>query len=165
MNKLIRLYNQNRALFIAIIGIIALIIIIIQVLNSIVKQQNEANTNKIANDRNSSTNNQSTTISESNVSAVTGEEVINNKQKTEVIKEFVKCCNEGEIEKAYNMLTDECKTRVYPSLERFKTGYYDRIFKINRMYTLENWYTSGNLDTYYIRYTEDVLASRKYKFK
>lgn len=158
MNKLIRIYNQNRALIIAIIVIIALIIIVIQTLNGLVKKDQETKRENIANEGNSSTN-QSTTILEKDTSAITGEKVQNNKENTDIIKQFVKYCNEGQVEKAYNMLTNECKERIYPSLERFKTVYYDRIFKINRMYTLENWYTSGKLATYYIKYTEDVLAS------
>ena len=82
-------------------------------------------------------------------------------QDTEIIKEFVEYCNEGEIEKAYDMLTKDCKTRIYPSLEYFKTVYYDRIFTQKRMYTLENWYSTRNFTTYYIRYTEDILSSGK----
>ena len=39
MNKLIRLYNQNRGLILMIVIVLALIIIIIQVLNSLVKSQ------------------------------------------------------------------------------------------------------------------------------
>lgn len=159
MNKLIRLYNQNRKLIIAIIGIIALIIIVIQVLNGIAEKQNEAKAKNIINNVNSSTDLQSTTISQSNVSSLTGDKVQNDKKNTDIIKQFVKYCNEGQIEKAYNMLTDECKTLLYPSLERFKTSYYDRIFNIDRMYTLKNWYTTSLFDTYYIKYTEDVLAS------
>ena len=158
MSKLIRLYNQNRALIFAIIVIIALIIIIIQTLNGLVKEEQEIKRQNIANEENSSTS-QSTTIPPKDTSAITGEKDINNKQNTDIIKLFVKHCNEGKVEEAYNMLTDECKARIYPSLERFKTMYYDRIFKINRMYTLENWYVNGNLATYYIKYTEDVLAT------
>lgn len=92
-------------------------------------------------------------------SAITGEKVKNLESDTEIIKQFVKYCNEGEIEKAYDMLSPDCKIRIYPSLERFKSLYYDRIFKIYRMYTIENWYETREFSTYYIKYTEDVLAS------
>ena len=57
------------------------------------------------------------------------------------------------------MISEECKKRSYPSLEHFKSLYYDRIFKIKRMYSLENWYSNVSFSTYYIKYTEDVLAS------
>lgn len=158
MSKLIRLYNQNRAVIFVVIIAIAFLIIIIQTLNGLVKKDQETKRQNIANEGNSSTS-QSTTIPPKDTSTITGEKDVNNKQNTDIIKLFVKHCNEGKVEEAYNMLTDECKAQIYPSLERFKTMYYDKIFKINRMYTLENWYVSGNLATYYIKYTEDVLAS------
>lgn len=92
-------------------------------------------------------------------SAITGERVKNLESDKAIIKQFVEYCNEGKIEEAYGMLSLEAKTRIYPSLERFKIVYYDRIFKIKRMYTLENWYDTRTFSTYYIKYTEDVLAS------
>lgn len=157
MNKLIRIYNENRVIIIAFVIIIALIIIVIQTLNSIIEKQIEANT--IANQETNTKSINNTEISPSNVSVITGEKVQNNELKINVIQQFVKYCNEGKIENAYEMITNDCKQLLYPSLEHFKTVYYDRIFYINRMYTLENWYTNGNLTTYHIRYTEDVLAS------
>ena len=157
MNRLIRLYNQNREFIIAGIIIIALIVIIIQTLNSFVKEEKQAKLNNITNDTNSSTN--STTISQSNVSVITGETVKNNEQYTDVIKRFVDYCNGGKIELAYDMLTDDCKEQVFQSVSHFKTSYVDKIFNIYRMYELKNWYKNGNLITYYIKYTEDVLAT------
>ena len=157
MNKLIRIYNENRVIIIAFVIIIALIIIVIQTLNSIIEKQIEANT--IANQETNTKSINNTEISPSNVSVITGEKVQNNEIKINVIQQFVKYCNDGKIENAYEMITNDCKQLLYPSLEHFKTVYYDRIFYINRMYTLEKWYTNVNLTTYHIRYTEDVLAS------
>ena len=57
------------------------------------------------------------------------------------------------------MLSEECKEVIFPSLERFKTEYVDRIFSIKRMYSLENWYSTKEFTTYYIKYTEDFLAT------
>ncbi len=158
MHKLLRFYNQNRGMIIAIIGTIALIIIIIQILNSLVKQKRDnEKQNVIANQANSSTN--STTISPSNTSVINGKTVKDIENDNLIIKQFVEYCNEGKIENAYNMLSNACKERIYPSLERFKTMYVDRNFSINRMYSLENWYSTQSFATYYIKYTEDVLAT------
>lgn len=159
MHKLIKLYNENRFVIIVIIIMIALGIIVLQTLNKLAGEERKAKLENIAKEANSSTSSQSTTISDGNTSAITGQEVKNSVANTEIIKQFVKYCNEGKIENAYNMLTDDCKERIYPSLERFKTMYYEKIFKINRMYTLENWYEEGSSATYYIKYTEDVMAS------
>lgn len=162
MNKLIRLYNQNRAIIIAGVFIIALIIVIIQMLNSHVKEQQEVAKNMI---NNSSTVNNSTTISSGNTSVITGEKVKTNEQSKEVIKKFVEYCNNKEIDKAYGMLSEDCRKLVYSDIEKFKTNYIDRIFYIYRMYSIQNWFETNYLKTYYIKYTEDILASRKCKFK
>lgn len=167
MNKLIRLYNQNRAIFWVIVIIIALILIVLQTLNSIVKQDNEdKKSGMLQNALNQANMVQNQTIQnkvQADKSISTGEKVVNAKSNEELIKEFVKCCNEGKLEIAYNMLTNECKEALYPSLERFKTSYVDRIFYITRLYGLENWYSTASKDTYYVKYTENVLASRKNK--
>lgn len=159
--KLMRLYNQNRAFIIAGVFIIALIIVIIQMLNSHVKEQQEMAKNRI---ENSSTVDNSTTISSGNTSVITGEEVKTNEQSKETIKKFVDYCNNKEIEKAYDMLSEDCKKLIYSDINKFKTNYIDRIFYIYRLYTLENWFETNELKTYYIKYTEDILASRKCKF-
>ncbi|MCI9366074.1 MAG: hypothetical protein HFJ54_05950 [Clostridia bacterium] len=159
MYKLIRWYNQNRGIFWAVIGAIALLIIIIQVLNGIAREQNEQKRKEIA-ERNSSTN-ESTTISETDKSMVSKDKISKeeDKRNTDIVKEFVGYCNNREIEKAYNMLSDECKSLLYPTLETFQENYYKRIFYMYRMYNLENWYSNVNMVTYYIKYTEDVLAT------
>ena len=143
MNKLIRLYNQNRGFIIAIAIIVALILIVIYTLNTLVAKQQGEKRNEISNLVNSSNNN--TAIHQNDTSAITGEKVKNNESNLQTIKQFVEYCNEGEYELAYNMLSEECKQEVYPSLEHFKTVYIDRIFYINRMYTLENWHSSRKL--------------------
>lgn len=158
MNKFIRWYNQNREVFITGVIVCALIIIIIHVLNGIAAEDNKRKKNELSN-RNSSTN--STTISEIDTSAITGEKMTETqaKQNSDVIKTFVNYCNNKEMEKAYNMLSDECKETIYPDISTFKKNYYDTIFTIYRMYNLENWYNSRTSSTYYIAYIEDVLAT------
>lgn len=154
--KLLRFYNQNRGFIIAGVFIIALIIVIIQMLNSHVKERQEMAKNMI---NNSSTVDNSTTIDSGNTSIITGEEVKTNEQSKETIKRFVGYCNNKEIEKAYDMLSEDCRKLVYSDIEKFKTNYIDRIFYIYRLYTLENWFETNELKTYYIKYTEDILAS------
>lgn len=163
MHKFIRWYNQNIKQFWLGFGIIALAFIIIRTLDAIVGEENAQKRNNMQL-QNSSTNT-STTISNSNTSVITGEPVSNKDTKTNegVIKEFVGYCNSKQIEKAYNMLTDECKSLLYPTIQVFSQNYYNNIFYINRMYTMENWYTDKNLYTYYVTYTEDILASGNVK--
>lgn len=159
MNKMIRWYNQNRGIFWAVIGAAALLIIIIQILNGIAKEEKEQKRKEIEN-RNSSTS-QSTTISKTDESVITKEKVSAevDKKNTDIIKEFVGYCNSNETEKAYNMLSEECKSLIYPNVETFRNNYHKKIFYIYRMYNLENWYSDLNSWVYYIKYTEDVLST------
>lgn len=161
MYKLIRWYNQNRLAFWIGFIIIALIIIVIQTLNNIVREQNAQKKNNINSLSLNNSTNAGTSISEPDTSVITGKELTETESKnnTEIIKAFVDYCNNGEIENAYNMLTDECKSLIYPTIESFNTNYYAKIFYMSRMYELENWYISDNYDTYYIKYTENVLAT------
>ena len=158
MHRFFRWYNENREVFFIIIAIIVFFLLIIQVLNSIVARQEEEKRNSMT-QQNTTVNN--TINSEPNTSVITGEEITQTEATiaANAIKQFVNYCNNKQIENAYNMLTEECKTLIYPSLESFTENYYNRIFYINRMYNLENWYDDADLYTYYIKYTEDVLAS------
>lgn len=158
MHRFFRWYNENREVFFIIIAIIVFFLLIIQVLNSIVSRQEEEKRNSMT-QQNITVNN--TINSEPNTSVITGEEITRSEATiaANAIKQFVNYCNNKQIENAYNMLTEECKTLIYPSLESFTENYYNRIFYINRMYNLENWYDDADLYTYYIKYTEDVLAS------
>lgn len=159
MYRLMRWYNQNREEIIVTVIIIALVIIIIQVLNAIAARQNELARQEYANIANTIDN--TATSNRDKESVITGEKVPEEEGKKyrDIIKTFVDYCNDNELEKAYNMLSDECKENLYPSLQGFKTNYYDRIFDSYKMYNLENWYNYQDWCTYYIRYIDDILAT------
>lgn len=160
MYKLIRFYNQNRKKIFKIILIIVLIIGLIQLLNYFAKQSNNINKNDYEQKNiinNSAEKNQDIV---SNKSLVSGEIVQNEKLKkdADVIDEFVKYCNNKDINSAYSLLTDECKEVMFPSVQDFYNIYYLNIFEENtKTYTIENWTDS----TYQVRYTEDILSSGK----
>lgn len=58
------------------------------------------------------------------------------KQEENLINTFVEFCNNNKIQEAYDLLTDECKKKMYPDLESFKKNYYSIIFdqKKNALY-------------------------------
>lgn len=157
MYKLIRFYNQNRNKIIKIILIIVLIIGLIQLLNYLVSVKNKniqsgniENINKITEEN----NNQLI----SNKSIISGQSITTSKLKkdTQVIDEFVKLCNEKQIDSAYDLLTQKCKDIMFPTVQNFYDIYYSKIFNgESRNYTLENWVG----DIYQIKYTEDILTS------
>lgn len=157
MYKLIRYFNQNRKQIIKVILVIALIIIIIQILNYFAMEKNtKENTQKIDVSKDNNTNKEII----SNKSAVSGKNVDNSKleKHSNIIKQFMNYCNEKDIESAYNMLTDECKEVMYPTIQDFYKIYYINNFNNDtRLYTIENWIN----DTYEVRITENILATGK----
>ena len=75
---------------------------------------------------------------------------------------FVNLCNDQKIEEAYNLLTDECKEKLYPTMQDFKEKYYDIIFKEDRIFSLQSWVNNKNYNTYKISYTGDFMATGVY---
>ena len=156
MYRLIRYYNQNRKKILWIILIIVFIIAIIQILNFFAKKNNGSNSKKESVVGNITYSNAVT----SNKSSVTGSEISQDKLKkdTDIIDTFFNYCNEGDVEDAYELLTDECKEEMYPSVEDFKKIYYEYLFNGDKKsYTIENWVG----DIYRIMITDDILSTGK----
>lgn len=154
MYKLIRFYNQNRKQIIKIILIIVFIIGSIQLLNYLVGKKNNIDNNIQINV--SYENNQTSEIV-SDKSLVSGQTIASEtiKKDSEIIKQFVELCNQNNVEQAYELLTNECKENMFPTIDDFKRIYCYEIFNSYKTYTLENWTNS----TYQIRYTGDILGT------
>lgn len=157
-------YNNHRKKIWITVGIIAAVIIVIQLLNFFASRNNEKkqNSQEIVSSKD--------TISEikkdtnvdlsSTQSAVTGQTVSTEKLKTasEIIGDFMEFCNQGNIEEAYNLLTDKCKEQMYNSLEAFEQAYYKDVFGgEQKIYSVENWV--GNI--YKVKISENMLATGK----
>lgn len=158
MYRLIRFFNQNRRTIIKIILIIVFIFILIQLFNLISK--NKMNDNK---NENVDTDEKSNFINEnsaliSDESLISGRKVSENvlSQSSDIIGKFINYCNDGNVELAYDMITDECKEEMFPSIGDFEKIYYSDIFDGSKKnYTIENWY--GNV--YRVRITDDILST------
>lgn len=98
-----------------------------------------------------------TIISGSNVKEEKYEEDSN------TVKEFVDYCNNGKVQEAYNLLTEECKENIYPTLEKFKQKYCDIYFSEKREYSLQAWVNDGIHTTYQMRITNDILSTGAYE--
>lgn len=157
MYKLIRFYNQNRTKIIKTILIIVLIILVIQLLNYLTKLKIEKEkTQNSALLNNSIVNNTSTSLI-TDKSAVSGESVSSNKLKkdTDIIDDFIKFCNDGDINSAYLLLTEECKEVMFPSIDDFYNIYYSKVFDTYKTHTIRNW--SGS--TYQVKFSGDILST------
>ncbi len=157
MYNLIRFFNQNRRKIIIIILFIVFLLGIIQLLNYFAKKEN--NTNNAKNESiaenliiKNEVVSQKSAISGTNISTK------NLKKDTDVIGKFIEYCNSKNIEGAYELLTDECKEVMFPSIEDFNRVYYEHIFNNQaRSYTVENWISN----TYKIEYSNDILSTGK----
>lgn len=153
--NIIRLYNQNRKQLFILVLIIAFIIFVIHFANYLVKKDNLDNSNNVS----SSSTSSATTTHNPQKSAISSYSVSNSvfKGQSEIIDNFIKYCNEGNTKQAYELLSNDCKEVLFPTLEYFTDYYYKSIFKEQKIHTIQNW--SG--DTYKIRLVQNILATGK----
>lgn len=152
MNRFIRYFNQNRKKIIISVAIIAFIIIIIRIIDSIYAKINISNTdNIIVNNENQPTE-----------SVITGEKVsqdITSKNQNE-IDNFINYCNNKQYNQAYELLTDECKQEYNNDVNKFKGNYVNKIFLTKKTYNIELWLHKDYEYTYKVTlYNDDLLAT------
>ena len=76
-----------------------------------------------------------------------------------IIDTYFNYCNNKEYDKAYNLITYECKEKYYPTLEQF-TGYINEIFQgKKKIYNIQNYSIVDNKYIYNIRILDDILAN------
>lgn len=150
MNRLIKFYNQNRYIIWVVVLMLVAIIALIQILNNFAFKKNSI---KDAINQNTNAPN---TINK-NYSLVTGKEVKD--EVSQIIDEFINYCNNQEVEKAYELLSDECKEVLYPSLEIFTKSYYDKLFSEKKTYLYQAWITNNDKYTYKVDFIDDMLAT------
>jgi len=150
VKRFIRYWNQNRGKIILIIAMIAFIIIIIQVVNHILENGEKKRLEESKIDKTKPIQ-----------SVITGEKVSTEKteENTNVIKEFVEYCNNKEYEKAYGLLTEECKREFNNDVNTFVKNYCNNVFATNKTYSIELWLNTENMYTYRVKYYEDNLLA------
>ena len=160
MHKQRKFYYDNKYKIWGIIAFIILLIGIIQVTNAILANNNKLNNNTVEKNviENINSENKDTYFS-TDESVVSGEKIDSNKleKASKAIEEFISECNNGNIEKAYNLLTDDCKNEMYQDIEKFTNYYYNQIFNNNTKKTaiIENWI----LNTYKVTISDDIMAT------
>jgi len=78
---------------------------------------------------------------------------------TNIIDEFVNHGNNGRIEEAYALLSDEIKEVLFPTIESFRANYFERTFSEFRRHTTQAWINNAGLHTYVVELKEDMLAT------
>lgn len=152
-SNLRRNITENRYKILAIIVAIILILCLIRMLNEFAKGTNQK--------KNENTNTSYTSSYKPQETVVLGGNVQDSKQEknSKVMDEFIKYCNSKEIEKAYNLLTEECKREKFSnSIENFKKEYVEKIFTTTKTYNMQAWINADN-PTYKVRILNDVLST------
>ena len=157
MYRLISWYNQNTRRFwvIVITSIFAFIIIRLLMNFSVNRNKNR----KIEQITQVNTDNLNSITLESDRSAVTGNRTTIDQSGIEAIDKFVSFCNSGNIQEAYNLLSNECKEQMYSEIKSFQEAYFNPIFgNGKRNASIENW--NGNI--YKVDFHEDALSTGRY---
>ena len=145
-------YNLHRRTIWIVIGVAILIFVMINVINSSLKQKEQPKNETVTN-----TTKMNTVSIKSDTSPITGEQITSDQKKTiTIIDNFATYCNNGDIDAAYDLLSSDCKEQMYPTKDDFKTVYYNPVFGgSQREITVENWV--GNI--YKVRFAENALAT------
>lgn len=145
----------NRYKILGIIVAIILVLLLIRVLNAQAKQENERGKKQNTIEQTSSYKPQETVVLGENVTTTKQEE------NTKIMDEFINLCNKKEIEKAYNLLTDECKEEIFnSSIKSFKENYVEKIFTTDKIYSMQSW-INGTNTTYKVKILDDAMSLGK----
>lgn len=158
MNRIIRLWNQHRKGFILVIGAFVFLIIVIQILNQVAKQQRVAKAENAV-----VLTEEEKSLPTKSVIGGDSVDLETTKDNVAIIEQFIEKCNSQDVSGAYSMLTDDCKDLLYQNEEIFKIGYLDMIFKTRRTADIQNFLTKDKRYTYYINYYEDSLSTGQIK--
>lgn len=83
-------------------------------------------------------------------------------EDSNIVDKFVEFCNNGDIENAYNLITEECKNELYPKIEDFEEKYFSKYFSTKKQYNLQSWATTDSYNIYKIRILDDLLTTGNY---
>lgn len=148
---------SNRYKILGIIIAIILILCLIQVANELAKEKMKEEAKEFAN-----TSKVDTTYNPSET-VISGQDVPKEQQATNssIIDAFIKYCNNKEIEKAYELLTIECKEKTFFSkIENFSKNYVEKIFTTKKSYTIQSWETNNGY-TYKVELSDDIMSTGK----
>lgn len=77
----------------------------------------------------------------------------------ELIEDFITYCKENNMEKAYSLISNKCKSDLYPTIKEFEEKYYNNRFYRKRTVQID-YQREKNI--YVISFYPDLLESGKY---
>ena len=159
MNHLIRYYNQNRKKIWGIAIIIVSAFIFLQLLGYAYNKK-DTKVPMVTNNGTETGKTTNTTALTTQKSVITGESLSKEQLQnaTTVIDDFFSYCNKKELQKAYDLLTDDCKFQMYHTVDIFEQTYYRDVFNgESKTCSIENWVDN----TYKVDIVNDALATGK----
>ena len=160
MHNLIKFYYENRIRVWTFILAIVFMLVLIQLLNSSLKQQSEED--QLENIEEGTTSNVVSYDEESDT-IMSGEEVSNVYKDDfgKLIDEFYTYCINHKPEKAYKLLSSNMRNIKYQSIEIFKELYYNSRFEGNKQYSFQSWSQSNDIYIYQVKIFDDMLSTGK----
>jgi hypothetical protein len=76
----------------------------------------------------------------------------------EKIEQYVSYCNNNDFDKAYNMLSTDCKKYAYPEFNDF-VKHVLTVMPTKKQYSIQNYSNLSNSYIYSVSYTDDFLAT------
>lgn len=152
--KLLRLYNQNRGKIWTIIAIIIFILMMISLLNKVYEERNQQEMEQAEMEETPKYEKESETM-------VTGGNVGKEVREDfgDLISNFLTYCQNHEPEKAYGLLSEDCKEILYPTEEIFNKQYYESRFSSGPKRFSFQSYTSSDTYIYMIKIFPDMMAT------
>lgn len=139
--------------------VVIFVIVIIQVLNSFYAAKSEEERKNNSNNVNKL--NSSNKVEKQSEAIVQGE-ITSNAVKTEyarIMDKFLDYCCNGKPEEAYQLLSNNCKQKLYPTEKAFETGYYNTKFNQKKTYDFQLWSAVNKTYIYLVKIYDDMLSS------
>lgn len=159
MKDLISWYNRNRKKIFLLLTSAVILGAIFYRLFQISIENRENTTNDTVQTPTIDTNTFNSISLQTQKSAISRENITNTQKEISVIDNFMSYCNSKELDKAYSLISDDCKKELYPKLKDFQNGYYKTYFNgQSKLIKTENWING----IYKIDIGENALATGRY---
>ena len=155
-----KFYNKNKKKIILVVLIVAFFLVFMREADRYIARENSSsvnNTTTITDSKNTinDRNNQNITdniVSKEDLEAKVKE--LNNDE--DVIKMFIEFCKKGNVDNAYNMISDSCKKTLFTTQKEFSEKYYNTYFSNQTIIKISKYNDNG---TYKVDYSLDPLIT------
>lgn len=154
--SIVRFYNKNRKTIWLMIFVILFVLFIINVLDNFYAERSRRSNNSTSQQLNGTKN------YEDESEAMVQGQITSEKKKQkfgELIDEFLEYCNNNQIDKAYGLLSNNCREKLYPTQDSFYNGYYSKIFNAKKTYEFQLWSAIDETYVYLVKIFEDMLST------